>query len=138
MNLDNIDFKIIDCLKENSRMQLKEIGEIVHLSGPAVASRIAKMESLKIIKRFTIDVDQEKLENRVQSFIILYMNNSDHNGLQKFIRSYSAISEAHKISGQGCYLLKVSTRVQDELNKLLDTLSLYGTYQVNISINNIK
>lgn len=137
-NLDSIDFKILDYLKQNSKMHLNKIGECVHFSGPAVASRITRMESLGIIKRFTIDIDEEKLENTVQSFVTLYMNSSDHTGLQKFIKSHNAISEAHKISGQGCYLLKSSTKSQDELNNFLDNLSFYGTYQINISINKIK
>lgn len=138
VDLDLIDVKILDYLKNNSKMQLKEIGERVHFSGPAVASRIKRMESLGIIKRFTIDIDENKLEQKLNSFIILHMNSNNHKGLQKFVHAQNSVKEAHKISGHGCYLFNVSTHNQEELNKFLDDLSLYGTYQLNMSIQKIK
>lgn len=138
INLDSTDIKIIDCLKMNSRMQLKDISELVHLSAPAVAARIDKLESTGIIKHFTIEIDESKLNNSIQCFIILFMKNLDHLGLQKLTKSHDTIKEAHKISGHGCYLLKVHAKTQEELNGLLDRLSLYGTYQLNISISKIK
>ena len=135
INLDSTDIQIIDCLKMNSRMQLKDISELVHLSAPAVAARIDKLESTGVIKHFTIEIDESKLNNSIQCFIILFMK---HLGLQKLIKSHYTIKEAHKISGHGCYLLKVHAKNQEELNALLDQLSLYGTYQLNISISKIK
>ena len=138
INLDSTDIQIIDCLKMNSRMQLKDISELVHLSAPAVAARIDKLESTGVIKHFTIEIDESKLNNSTQCFIILFMKNLDHLGLQKLIKSHYTIKEAHKISGHVCYLLKVHAKNQEELNALLDQLSLYGTYQLNISISKIK
>ncbi|PEW97993.1 hypothetical protein CN446_11385 [Bacillus cereus] len=41
---DSTDFKIIKLLQENARMNWKEIGEIVHLTGQAVGKRINKLE----------------------------------------------------------------------------------------------
>jgi len=49
-----------------------------------------------------------------------------------------AIIEAHRISGEGCYLLTVSVPDQDTLNMLLDDILFYGTYRVNLSIKQLK
>lgn len=138
VTLDIIDFKILDFLKNDCRMQLKQIGELVHFSGPTVAARIARMESLGIIKRFTIDIDDSQFQQKLNSFIILYMNNNNHKELQSFVHSQSSVDEAHKISGQGCYLFNISTKNHDELEQFLHELSFFGTYQLNISINKIK
>ncbi|MGM0876542.1 MAG: AsnC family protein [Bacillota bacterium] len=40
--IDHIDMEIIRCLQSNSRMQWKQIGQLVHLSGVAVANRIQR------------------------------------------------------------------------------------------------
>ena len=42
--LDHIDAKILNLLRENARMPLKEIAEHVFLSSPAVSARIERLE----------------------------------------------------------------------------------------------
>ena len=37
---DSTDFKIIKLLQENARMNWKEIGEIVHLTGQALGNEL--------------------------------------------------------------------------------------------------
>ena len=41
--LDHIDAKILNLLRENARMPLKEIAEHVFLSSPAVSARIERL-----------------------------------------------------------------------------------------------
>lgn len=48
--IDHINLEIIRCLQNNSRMQWKQIGEIVHMSGVAVAIRIQRLEEIGIIE----------------------------------------------------------------------------------------
>lgn len=55
--IDRIDRNIVECLRENARLSMREIGERVHLSGQAVANRIAALEDAGVLKRFTINVD---------------------------------------------------------------------------------
>lgn len=55
--IDQIDRKIVECLREDSRLSMREIGLRVHLSGQAVANRIAALEDAGVLKRFTINVD---------------------------------------------------------------------------------
>ena len=43
-DFDQVDLQIIRLLEENSRLKWKEIGDIVHLTGQAVAARIQKLE----------------------------------------------------------------------------------------------
>ena len=43
-NLDEIDLKIIELLRANGRMSLKDLSGEVFLTTPAVAARIEKLE----------------------------------------------------------------------------------------------
>lgn len=135
--LDETDLKILSLLSENSKLQKKEIGDIVHLTGQAVANRIYRMEQLGVIEGFTIKLNASKLGKILTAFITVFMKTNDHQSFQKFIKESKSICEAHRISGEGCYLLKALTSDDNELNKLLDDILKYGNYKVNLSIMNI-
>jgi Lrp/AsnC family leucine-responsive transcriptional regulator len=136
--LDPTDLAIIDILKKNSRIQWREIGERVHLTGQAVGNRIRRMEELGLIKRYTVDVDHKKLGKAITAFVTVFMKTTDHPAFGEFIMANGAITEADRISGEGCYLLKISVASNEELKELLDSLLSFGNYRVNLSIDSIK
>jgi Lrp/AsnC family transcriptional regulator, leucine-responsive regulatory protein len=135
---DQTDLAIIELLKKNSRMQWREIGEQVHLTGQAVANRIHRMEELGLLKGYTIDVDNSKLGKSILAFVTVFMKTTDHLGFQKFIRGNGTITGADRISGDGCYLLQVQVASHEELTEILNTLLEFGNYRVNLSIGRIK
>lgn len=55
--LDETDRRIVECLHENARMSMKEIGSRVFLSGQAVRNRIERMEDLGVLQRYTVNVN---------------------------------------------------------------------------------
>jgi Lrp/AsnC family transcriptional regulator, leucine-responsive regulatory protein len=136
--IDKIDMDIIKILEENSKLQYKAIGEMVHLSGQAVSNRVSKLESLGVIKGYTIVVDNEKTGECVEAMITVFMKSNDHFSFQSFIKKKQLVKEAHRISGDGCYALKVLTDSQDKLNLFLDELLKYANYRLQLSIGKIK
>jgi Lrp/AsnC family leucine-responsive transcriptional regulator len=52
--IDAIDIEIIRCLQSNSRIQWKQIGEQIHMTGQAVANRIQRLEELGVIEGYTV------------------------------------------------------------------------------------
>jgi Lrp/AsnC family transcriptional regulator, leucine-responsive regulatory protein len=135
--IDNTDLKILECLKNNSRLHWKEIGEIVHMTGQAVAARVEKMKELEIIRYFTVALDYSKIGKSVLAFITIFMKSTKHAAFQDFIKSSKEIQEAHRISGDGCYWLKVCVNSQESLNTLLDEILKYGNYRLSLSISTI-
>ena len=119
-------------------MQWQEIGKQVHLTGQAVAARIRRMQDLEIIESFTITLNQEKLGNPLIAFITVFMKTRNHSLFQEFVKNREEVLEAHKISGEGCYLLKAVLATQQHLNALLDEILLHGNYRINLSISDIK
>lgn len=138
MMLDQTDFEILSLLKNNSRIQWREIGEIVHLTGQAVANRIRRMEDMGIIEGYTVKLNQTKLGKNLTAFITIFMKSTDHLSFQNFIRENEEILTCDRISGEGCYLLKAHLSNEESLMNLLDKTLKYGNYRVNISIGRIK
>jgi Lrp/AsnC family leucine-responsive transcriptional regulator len=136
--LDQTDLAILKLLQENARMQWREIGDRVHLTGQAVGSRIRKMEETGIIEGYTLRLNQSKLSPSLLALVTVFMKTTDHAAFQRFIQRDERICEAHRVSGEGCYSLKVSVPNQEELNRLLDQILEYGNYRVNLSIGRVK
>lgn len=135
---DQIDLKILSLLKTNSRMQWKDIGRKIHMTGQAVGNRIRKMEDEGTIKSYTILVDDIELGKNCLAFITVFMKSNAHAEFLKFIASRDYVIEAHRISGDGCYLLKVLLASHSELDHLLTELLPFGNYRLSLSINKVK
>lgn len=135
--MDQIDFQILRILQENSRKSWKEIGELLHMSGQGIGNRIHRMENEGVIEKFTVIINDAKIGKTIQAFITVFMKTTAHHHFHSYIRKNPAIIEAHKISGEGCYLLKASVSSHEELNAMLDDILKYGNYRVNLSIGKI-
>ena len=134
--LDQTDIEILTLLKENSRLQRREIGELVHLTGQAVANRIKKMEQAGIIQGYTIKINPSSLGKI--AFITVFMRTLDHPAFINFVNANESILNCDRISGDGCYLLKVNFIDDDDLMGLLSKLLEFGNYRINISIGKVK
>ena len=135
---DELDLKIINLLKINSKVSLKLIGESIHLTPQGVSNRIIRLQDLGLITQYTICTNDALLGKNIIAYITIFMKTTKHEQLIKFIKLNSIIEEAHRISGDGCYLLKVICSNMDEINLLLDNIMEYGTYRLNLSTSTIK
>ncbi|MEY8749725.1 Lrp/AsnC family transcriptional regulator [Alkalicoccobacillus gibsonii] len=117
MKIDNIDRMILNELKSNSRLSMSELGKRVNLSSPSVKERVKQMESFGVIKRYTLELDYEKLDLPIQCIIEATLKNGDYKSFNKYIQTLSNVDFCYRIAGKACYMLKVhfSTFSQAEL-----------------------
>lgn len=71
---DHIDFAILALLRENSRIQWKDIGQKIHMTGQAVGNRIRRLEDLGVIEQYTIVTNKAKLGLSITAFITFLWN----------------------------------------------------------------
>lgn len=138
MELDNIDFQILRLLSENSRIQWKELGTEIHMTGQAVGNRIKKLEESGVITAYTLAINELKLGIIYTAFIIIYMKTASHDSFISYVNDRNEVVEAHRISGEGCYHLKIKIDSQQTLNIILNEILEYGNYQLYLSINEVK
>lgn len=138
MELNNIDFQILRLLSENSRIQWKDLGEQIHMTGQAVGNRIKKLEDSGVIKSYSLIVDEMKLGFSYTAFVIIYMKTANHGKFIDFLNERQEVVEAHRVSGEGCYHLKIKVVSQEQLNLFLNAVLDYGNYTLYLSINEIK
>lgn len=134
--LDNTDMRILDELSKNSRITMKELGEKVHLTGQATASRVAKLEDNGVIEGYTIKVNQVKLGCFIYAFITIITQSTYHQPYLLFIKTQEKyIMNNFKISGDGCYLLECKFPSNEVLNQFLEDLNKHANYKLSIVID---
>ena len=126
--MDNLDYKILECLKSNARIKASQISKEIHLSVSAVLERIKKMENNNIIKNYTITVDNNKLGNGTSALMEVSL---DH---PKFYESFTNIIEqndkvvlCYYLTVEFDFMLKILCSSSEELEKIhRDIKSLEG------------
>jgi len=137
--LDEVDIRILQCLLADSRRSNKEIGEIVHLTGQAVGARVRKLQDLGVIEGYTLRWNPQKIGRGVHAFVTVFLNSGTaHQVFRDFVQARKEIEEMHRVSGEGCYWMRVRIADGAELNGLLDTLLQYGNYKLSLSIEALK
>lgn len=134
--LDRTDIQIINELSKNSRITMKELGEKVHLTGPATSARVAKLEDSGILEGYTIKVNQVKMGYAIHAIIHIYTKNTNHQPYLSFIKDQEQyVINNYKISGESCYLLECKFQTNEILDEFLIGLSNLVSYKLSIVIN---
>jgi len=66
------------------------------------------------------------------------MNTHDHTKIKKLIAETDEITEAFRISADGCYMLKVETKNNELLNNIIDKINEFANYQLSIVVSKLK
>ncbi|MCG7334623.1 Lrp/AsnC family transcriptional regulator [Sporosarcina sp. ACRSM] len=134
--LDHTDQQILDVLSKNSRMTMKELGEKVHLTGPAAATRVMKLLDNGVITGCSIEVNQVKMGYFIHAFINVYTKNLYHQPYLSFIKTQNQyVINNYKISGDSCYLLESRFPSNEVLDEFLSELNKHANYKLSIVIS---
>lgn len=125
--MDQLSWKILRELSENSRVTNAEIGRRVGLSAPAVAERIQKMEDQGIIVGYSTKVNLDRIGLTIKALITFRAENIEYKDLLNLFNTTSEIIEWHAVTGNDCAILKVVVATGTELEKLITMLRQYGT-----------
>ncbi|AOT68576.1 Lrp/AsnC family transcriptional regulator [Geosporobacter ferrireducens] len=141
--MDDIDYGILQQLKENARIQVSEISRKVNLSIPAVSERIRKLDESGIIEKYTIKLNREKLGYKLMAFIFVNIEKTEYiEAFRKSIKQYNTVLECHHLAGEYDYILKVVEKDTKALEEFITQRlkRIKGVYKTNtiISLSSIK
>ncbi|MFD1175252.1 Lrp/AsnC family transcriptional regulator [Paenibacillus puldeungensis] len=138
-DLDDTDLNILRLLLEDASQSFKQIGQSVHLTGQAVGARVRKLQDLGVIEGHTLRWNPEKIGLTVHAFVTVFLSSgASHQRFHKFIEENDSIAEVHRVSGEGCYWMRVRVDTSARLNDLLNRLLAFGNYKVSLSIERLK
>lgn len=127
LELDDIDRRILDLLRENARRTFGDIGVRVGMSAPAVKRRVDRLERSGVILGYTARVDHAKLGRPLQAFAELRFAGSTRvdaiSGIADDIPEVEAI---FTIAGDPDALAWVRVRDVSDLKRVIDRLRRSG------------
>jgi len=118
---DGIDRKIIACLREDAGLTTAELGERVGLSPSAAHRRVKLLESAGLIQGYRARLSREARGNPSTVFVAVTLKDQRQETLVRFeeaLRRCPDVSEAHLMSGESDYLLKIGVRANDSYERV--------------------
>ena len=76
LNLDKLDYQIIQEMMENAEISYADLGKKLFVSGGTIHVRIKKLEELNVVKGKKLSVDLKALGYDVIAFIGVYLEKS--------------------------------------------------------------
>lgn len=135
--VDETDMQILDLLRENARMSLKDISSSVHLTSPAVSARIEKLEAAGLVKGYHADIDLEQLGYKIKSFIMISVEPEDHVEFYSFVRNEECVLECSHITGNFSMLLKVVFSSTSDLDRFVGRLQQFGKTETQVVFSTV-
>ena len=126
MKLNKIDYKILDILQSDGRITFDNLGKKVGLTRQAVTRKVKKMIDEKYIRKFSADIDHERLGRKVIAYIDILFNKSftpevEERALE-FISKINGVRSANTTVGEKYLTVKLYTHSIRDLHNTIRTI----------------
>lgn len=132
VNLDELDWAIIEQLQREARISLSELGRRVKLSSSATTERVRNLESSGVITGYHASVDLAKVGYPVLAVVRLKYPGNRHQPLRQLVAERREILECLRTTGDDCYTLKVVATSMEQLETLVDELAGFGSTTTSV------
>ncbi len=126
MNLDDLDWQLLELLQSEGRLSFSELGRRVSLSAPAVTERVRRLEEKGVITGYSASVDPTKLGLPIEAMVRARVRSLDTPRFRKAILTLPQVLGADHVTGDECWLLRVACRNTRELEELVERMQRYG------------
>lgn len=108
INLDHLDFQILEHLTHNARVTWTELSGKLYLSAPAITERVHKLEERGVIRGYTVLLAPELLGCELLAFVAVQIPDSkSRKTFLERVKNMPEVLECHHMSGDDDYWLKV-------------------------------
>jgi len=118
--LDNIDLKILEILRDDAKKPFTEVAKKVHVSQGTVHVRMNKMEEAGIIERTTLKLNYGRMGFDITAFIGIYLEKSAlYEQVLAKLKGISEIINIHYTTGNYSMFVKIHCRDTNHLKEVL-------------------
>ncbi|MCI3221704.1 Lrp/AsnC family transcriptional regulator [Streptomyces sp. NP-1717] len=129
---DATDWLILDALQRDGRTGFAELARAVSMSASAVTERVRRMEEAGVISGYTAVVDQERLGRPILAFVRLRYPHGNYKPFHDLLAGTTAILEAHHVTGDDCFVLKVAARSMSDLETVTGRIATLGSVTTSV------
>jgi Lrp/AsnC family leucine-responsive transcriptional regulator len=124
--MDSVDWRILAELQADARLSQNELSRRVNLSAPSVAERVRRLSDAGVINGYSARVDPAALGRPVQAFVQLDCYGPRCILKDPAVLDWPEVLELHRVTGDGCSLLRVAVADIGQFQDLVDRLASYG------------
>ncbi len=131
VELDNLDVKILTHLQANSRKSFQKIAKHCLTSVPTIKSRVERLQELGIIRKFTIDIDSNRLG--IPEAVLLI--NAKPQAVSRIAEELGRLDEVKELYVTSDSDAAIVSRISGEMARLLtvqDRINLTGVNNVRV------
>ncbi|MGL6234305.1 MAG: Lrp/AsnC family transcriptional regulator [Segniliparus sp.] len=130
---DTTDVAILRALQDDGRLPLADLARAVSMSPSAVKERVRKLEETGAISGYTAVVDPEKLGYSILAHLRLRYPSSNYRALHDLLDSTPEIVEAHHVTGDDCFVLKVVATSMRHLEQVAGRVGALGSVTTSVA-----
>ncbi|WP_236238952.1 Lrp/AsnC family transcriptional regulator [Streptomyces sp. CC228A] len=129
---DATDWRILAALQEQGRASFTELARSVSMSASAVTERVRRLEEAGVIAGYTAVVEPARLGLPIMAFIRLRYPHANYKPFHDLLDVTPEILEAHHVTGDDCFVLKVATRSMSHLEEVAGKVSSLGSVTTSV------
>ena len=125
--LDSLDWRLIDQLQTDASQTNAILAERIGLSASQISRRRQRLEEAGVLKGYRAVVDPAAVGLGVTVFIHVALDTHSRDNARRFrdlVRLTPAVLEAHALTGEADYLLKVAVGDLKALSQLVNEVLL--------------
>lgn len=123
MKMTDVDMHILNELREDARLSMRELSKRVNLSAPAVAERVRKLEDAGIIEGYSVQVNYKKLGLLIDCLLEVTVLNGEYQRFVAFMNEHPRTFFAYRVAGQSCFFIKLSVSSLEEIEAFIQEVS---------------
>jgi Lrp/AsnC family leucine-responsive transcriptional regulator len=133
--LDQTDWQIIAELQRDGRLSYNQLGRLVHLSSPAVAERVRRLEDAGVITGYHARIDPAQAGSPLTAFFQLRCRPDSCLLKTTSADELPEVTEIHRLSGNWCTMVKVRVAGIPHLEGLIERLGKHGEMNSHIVLS---
>jgi Lrp/AsnC family leucine-responsive transcriptional regulator len=126
VELDDVDWQLLELLHAEGRMTFSELGRRVSLSAPATTERVRRLEERGIITGYGATVDATKLGLPIEAIVRARVRSLDGTRFRETILRLPEVVAADHVTGDACWILRVVCASTAELEAFVERTQRYG------------
>jgi Lrp/AsnC family leucine-responsive transcriptional regulator len=137
MNIDSLNWNILNLLQQNARISNAAIGRKVGISSPAVSERIKKMEDAGLILGYKTLVSPFRADYQLKAIITLRAFMGKLKPFLTKVKTYDQVINCYRITGNENIVMEVVLKNQKQLEGFIDELIVYGETKTQIVLSHV-
>ncbi|MEV6488841.1 Lrp/AsnC family transcriptional regulator [Actinoplanes sp. NPDC051633] len=132
MTVDRTDWALLAELQRDGRASFADLARAVSMSPSAVTERVRRLEETGVIAGYRALVSPERVGLDVMAFVRLRYPTGNYRPFHALLDTTPEIIEAHHVTGEDCFVLKVVARSMRHLEEVTGRIAGLGSVTTSV------